>query len=303
MEEHEIGEAWKTYILGQLYAKRPRTLDLGREEIAAATGVSPNEDEDEFFDDVIDGLIDDGLVSLRNSERAEGVVFSARLTAAGQSAVERGRSERGGMVRDGAAPPMKTREFRDRLLVALYTAASGSDLGAYLDAQKVADEAGLVRPEGLLRITVDDLERNGYVKALKLLAGGLNLRLTSSGVETAEELLEEHPEYAAPVTAGVPAADRYVQLNDNQRGELGGDLEALRLAVRSANDVADEDRQIALSEIAVFEAAVMQPRLAQGLIDRFVDRIIKWIVSKFGEALLAAVTGALVLKLMPFLAT
>jgi hypothetical protein len=201
---------------------------------------------------------------------------------------------------------VRSREFRERLLVAIYQSASQGNLGRYLAPREIADQFGLERRPGQLRLTVDELDSQGYVQASKTLGGGdeggLNLRLTNSGVEAAEDLLDEHPEYGAPAKGDVPAADRYVQLNDNQRGNVESDLDALRLAVHSSNETEEEDRQIALSEIAVFETALIQPRLSTELIERFVNRIIKWMVSKFGEAIVGAIAGALIAKLLPFLA-
>jgi len=152
---------------------------------------------------------------------------------------------------------------------------------------------------------VEELESHGYVNASKTLGGGdeggLDLRLTSRGVEAAEELLDEHPEYDVSIKGKVPAAGRYVQISDNQRDNVESDLDSLRVSVRSSNEIDEEDRQIALSEIAVFEAALIQPRLSTELIERFVNRIVKWMVSKLGEAMIGAIAGALVAKLLPFL--
>ena len=200
---------------------------------------------------------------------------------------------------------MRSREFRERLLVAIYQTAARGNLGSYLSPQEIADQFSLDRRPGQLRLTVNELENYGYVRASKTLGGGdeggLDLQLTSSGVEAAEELLDEHPDYGAPVGKSFPAADRYVQLNDNQRNPVETDLGELRSAVHSSNEADEESRQIALSEIAIFEAALIQPRLSTDLIERFVNRIIKWMISKFGEAVVGVIAGALIAKLLPFL--
>jgi predicted DNA repair protein MutK len=52
-----------------------------------------------------------------------------------------------------------------------------------------------------------------------------------------------------------------------------------------------------------FEATIAQPRVSAELIDRFVGRILAWIRKTFGEALVGAIAGALVVKLLPFLAS
>lgn len=200
---------------------------------------------------------------------------------------------------------MRSREFRERLLVAIYQSASQVNLGRYLAPREIADQFGLDRRPGELRLAVEELESHGYVNASKTLGGGdeggLDLRLTSRGVEAAEELLDEHPEYDVSIKGKVPAAGRYVQISDNQRDNVESDLDSLRVSVRSSNEIDEEDRQIALSEIAVFEAALIQPRLSTELIERFVNRIVKWMVSKLGEAMIGAIAGALVAKLLPFL--
>lgn len=201
---------------------------------------------------------------------------------------------------------MRSREFRDRLLVALYQTASRGNLGGFLDPRQIANDFGLERRAGQLRLTVDELENYSFVQASKTLGGGdeggLHLRLTSSAIEAAEELLDNHPEYGTPLKADVPAASRYVRLDDNQRDVIESDLGSLRLAVRSSNETNEEDRLIALSEIAIFEASLIQPRLSTELIERFVHRIMKWLVAKFGEAVVGQIATALVAKLLPLIA-
>lgn len=201
---------------------------------------------------------------------------------------------------------MKTSEFRERLLVALLLRAQEGGLGGYYQPKEAADRAGLQRRPGQLRLVIRDLDDRGLLRPSYTMGSGdeesgLDSRLTNAGVEEAEELLEQHPEYATPFLA--PAVDRYVKFSDNQRTEVEADVEALRSKVLSANEAGDEERQIALSEIAIFEAAIAQPRISSELIARFVNRILAWIRSKFGEALISAVAGALIVKLLPFLAS
>lgn len=200
---------------------------------------------------------------------------------------------------------MKTSEFRERLLVALFVAARDNSLGAYYSPRQVADEAGLDRLPGQLRLVVRDLDERGYVKPTYELGGGdesgLDLRLTSAGIEEAEELLEAHPDYAAPPRTA-PGADRYVSFSDNVRTELTGDASLLRLAIKGCNSVDEEDLQIALSEIAIFESTITQRQVPTALIERFTNYVIKWILKTFGEALVGAIASAIIIKLLPFLA-
>jgi len=102
--------------------------------------------------------------------------------------------------------------------------------------------------------------------------------------------------------SSVPASDRYVTFLDNQRSEVAVELAEFAEHVRSVNDASEIDRQIALSEIAAFEATIGQPRVSVELIERFTRRIIAWIVKTFGEALLAATAAALITKLLPLVA-
>jgi hypothetical protein len=205
------------------------------------------------------------------------------------------------------AGTMKTRELRERLMVALVNSAKGDNLGDFLEPATVADQYGLDRQPGQLRLIVDDLEARGFVRASRTLGGGdeggLDLRLTAAAVEAVEELLEDHPEYAEPAAglSSAPASDRYVTLTDNQRAGVVGDIRDLSVVVSGANDVGDEERQIALSEIAAFEATIIQSRVPADLVERFTKRVLSWILTVFGAALAGEIAQALIAKLLPFL--
>ena len=132
---------------------------------------------------------------------------------------------------------MKSREFRERLLVALVSHARATDAGGFLDPPTIADRAGLERNQGQLRIVVDDLDARGLANVSHTMGGGdeggLHLRLTNAAFEEAEALLEEHPEYAGPATLpAAPAADRYVVFSHNQREPIAASLDELRRALR-----------------------------------------------------------------------
>ena len=81
MEEHEIGDVWKAQIMAWLWDKRPRSQDLNAEELSEATGIRPMDDVDDFFDDLIDWLVETGLIFLKHDERVNGQAFSVQLTA------------------------------------------------------------------------------------------------------------------------------------------------------------------------------------------------------------------------------
>lgn len=96
----------------------------------------------------------------------------------------------------------------------------------------------------------------------------------------------------------IPASDRYVSISDNQRAALEDDLNALQNEARGANDVDEEDRLIALSEIAAFEATIVQPRVATELIKRFVDMVLAWIQRTFTTAAVQEVAQRLIQALL-----
>lgn len=199
---------------------------------------------------------------------------------------------------------MKSREFRERLLIALVEKAKATSRGGFLDPAEVADEARLERQPGQLRVVIDDLDRRGLADVSRTMGGGdeggLDLRLTNAAFEEAEELLEDHPEYGEPVPTPIaPASDRYVTVSDNAKAEIAADLAELRRAVTSTNDVDTDDREVALSEIAAFEGTIIQSRVAVELIDRFVNRILAWLRTKFPEAVLGGIVGLLIERLLP----
>lgn len=96
----------------------------------------------------------------------------------------------------------------------------------------------------------------------------------------------------------VPASNRYVSIADNQRTELTNELEALRDEARGSNDVEEEDRLIALSEIAAFEATIAQPRVSTDLIQRFVDAVLAWIQRSFTTATVQELAQRLIQALL-----
>jgi hypothetical protein len=200
---------------------------------------------------------------------------------------------------------LKTREFKERLLVALLLEARKGQLSSFLDAHVVADAYNLQRLPGQLRAVVHSLHDTGLVDAYFTMGGGdeggLNLSLKSDGMEAAEDLLEKQPEYERPFSnTEIPAADRYVTRADNASiVDAAKDLEVLREAVRATNDVSDDDRDIALSEIAIFEETLAQPRIPTELIERFANYVLKWITSRFANAAVEVVAAALILKLLP----
>lgn len=89
LADHEIADFWKAHILGVLWEKRPRAQDISSDDVSEATGLEPTEDVGEFFDDVSDWMIGEGLIALRANERMEGHLFSVRLTAKGEAIMQK----------------------------------------------------------------------------------------------------------------------------------------------------------------------------------------------------------------------
>jgi hypothetical protein len=192
---------------------------------------------------------------------------------------------------------MKTREKRERLLVGLYHQAKKAGFDSYIDANALADQLGLESAAGEIRSWTKELETYRYVAGRYTLAGGVSVRLTARGSEEAEELLEKHPEYSSSDEGIRYVTSSAITFDDSQ------DLTSLAALVRSSNAGSDFERTEALAEIAVFEAAVQQPVIATDLIDRFVNWVLKWIASKFPDAVIQTVIAAIIVRLVPFLAT
>jgi hypothetical protein len=198
---------------------------------------------------------------------------------------------------------MQIREFRERWLAAAYMTAVSRGFDSFCDAKDVADTFSLERARGQLRLIVDDLDKRGYITLRKLLGGGdegeLSFQFTSNGLEAAEDLIRQHPSYKnANSSSMAPGADRYVHFDHNARQSALGDLAGVREAVRGDNDADPELREIALSEIAAFEATIVQPRVSTELIDRFVKKIVDWLIKHFTSAALGVAAKALIEQLI-----
>ncbi|MBO6583931.1 MAG: hypothetical protein JJ954_13330 [Hyphomonas sp.] len=88
------------------------------------------------------------------------------------------------------------------------------------------------------------------------------------------------------IIGSVPASDRYVRPSDNQPEfeELSDTLQDVRGEVQGSNSIPDEERAIALAEIALFEYAIGQPRLAHDIIERFLAFCMGKLTSWCGSA-------------------
>jgi hypothetical protein len=93
----------------------------------------------------------------------------------------------------------------------------------------------------------------------------------------------------------IPASDRYVALSDNQEAidALKPDLASVAQETIQKNDIADEQRLIILSEIAVFEQTICQQRLSVDLIERFLEFCKSTIVKFVGAAIATSLINRL----------
>lgn len=108
MEEHEIADHWKAYLLGRLFEVRPRALDVSTEMLSDGTGLCPEVEPDDFFDDVIEWLTEAGLIRLRANQSCAGNAFDVLLTARARSALEAGDPTLTGQIGTTLVQAIKT---------------------------------------------------------------------------------------------------------------------------------------------------------------------------------------------------
>lgn len=89
MEEHEIAEVWKAQILATLYERRPRKQDFTVSDLEKVTQVGPVREPDEFFDDLIDWLIEEELIRVSPSHRLGGQALDVQLSAKAQGQMQK----------------------------------------------------------------------------------------------------------------------------------------------------------------------------------------------------------------------
>lgn len=95
---------------------------------------------------------------------------------------------------------MKTRELRERLLVALHAVVIEEDVSNFYYLPEVATRFGFAANEGLLEAIAEEWSRQSLVKISETIGRGPDVSLTLRGIEAAEELLENHPEYQVATT-------------------------------------------------------------------------------------------------------
>jgi len=176
---------------------------------------------------------------------------------------------------------MSFEQMKEHLLAALLRNLNenGEDV---FEARAVSNRYKLAFNRGQMRMLVRKLETESYIKSIKEYdpydsdyseEEDREYQITWLGIQAAEGLGDQQNT--------IPASNRYVQITDNQRSELEHDAGELREQVRASNEASEDDRQIALYEIAVFEASIAASCVATELVERFVSRVLKWLLSVF----------------------
>lgn len=104
-------------------------------------------------------------------------------------------------------------------------------------------------------------------------------------------------DFGSKLSSEIPASDRYVSPKDNQNefDEIKSELASLEEVVRGNNSASEVDKLIALSEIAIFEESICQPRLAVDLIERFLgfcrERIVQIVSLTVASAIISRLEG------------
>jgi hypothetical protein len=69
ISNREIGDIWTGYILGVLFEKHPKSIDLVYKSTYEFTGVYPNDDDpEEMWRDLIDWLVREGFIRFKDEQ-------------------------------------------------------------------------------------------------------------------------------------------------------------------------------------------------------------------------------------------
>jgi hypothetical protein len=79
----EVGNAWTSFILGELYESWPMRIDLNHLDVGSKTNVSPASDGEILFDDLISWLEAEGYIRTSPQDAPEGNVYGVALTSKG----------------------------------------------------------------------------------------------------------------------------------------------------------------------------------------------------------------------------
>jgi hypothetical protein len=168
----------------------------------------------------------------------------------------------------------------------------------------VCEHFRIAHIEGLVDLMVEQLVEGGYLISSERLIDEPTpelvfeptIKLTGKGLTSAEFWRSSVEDEFS-----IPAANRYVSLSDNRRTAIAEALSALRASVEAVNDCDDNDRQIALAEIALFEQTIAQPRVPVELLERFATFALKWIAIAFVNAAVGQAANDLLVAIRPAL--
>lgn len=93
----------------------------------------------------------------------------------------------------------------------------------------------------------------------------------------------------------------YIELPEDSRTELAEGTESLREAVAADNSIDPDDREILLSEIAIFEASIGATRLSSDLIARFVNGVLRGSIILAANAIVQECASILMRKILSLL--
>lgn len=100
------------------------------------------------------------------------------------------------------------------------------------------------------------------------------------------------------VKLGYSIPRNYRPLSDEEVNQLQESAEALKETIQKDNELSEEDRDLALYEIAVFEASLNSARLSPDLIARFVNGFLRGAVIQLSSALIKEAASRLADQLL-----
>lgn len=154
-----------------------------------------------------------------------------------------------------ADKPMRFRDFRDALIIALYHKSNEYGLDLY-NLKDLADENHIAYRKGWIFEFCTFLDENGYGLVAKSMGGDevQKAKLNANGLEYAEELTAQ-PEGEAHSDAPslIPASDRYVEIDDNSPDfkDAKAKVESAAEAIRGYNEPTNYDKAQIVNELTI----------------------------------------------------
>jgi len=213
---------------------------------------------------------------------------------------------------------MSFAEFKKSLLALIHQTLDKEGFSSLVVPSRIAAEAGLPVKAGWIDRAAEQFEANGWAKVHRSMSGtsdeGIRLQLTGAGVEEAEQYFEEGWEQIdeaveAPATFSVemlvPASDRIVSLNDNERAaSLRATLDDLapKLAGNNelpANDAVEFERRFA--EFQAGNLLVKAATASAGALATVLLGTLKWLLTKLAETAIAPLLTKAIAALLALL--